>query len=279
MEANGASDGVSRRGDVPAGDGSGTQGRPPGSRRRAVVTIPTYNESENLAEVIAAVLAEQERVDDFDLHVLVADGHSTDGTLEMAQELASTNPRVHLLDVQERGIGLGLYRGFQHAIEHLDAEILIEMDADFQHNPADIPRFLREIAKGYDVVVGSRFIAGSANRMPFHRRILSVGANQLIRLMLGLRQVTEITTSYRAFTREIFGQVEPGSVPWEERSFIPVPVFLVRMLECGARAVEIPITMHPRTRGYSKMVYWKYVRDILWFATRSRLGLVTKGNG
>jgi dolichol-phosphate mannosyltransferase len=164
----------------------------------------------------------------------------------------------------------------RHAVEYLGAEVLVEMDADFQHNPADIPRFLREIAEGYDLVVGSRFIAGSVNRMPLHRRILSVGANQLIRIMLRLRGVTEITTSYRAFTRELFLKVKPSSVPWQERSFLPVPVFLVRMLECGARATEIPITMHPRTRGTSKMVYWKYVRDILWFSVKSRLGMVER---
>jgi hypothetical protein len=109
------------------------------------------------------------------------------------------------------------------------------------------------------------------NRMPFYRRVMSVAANQVIRLMLGLKGITEITTSYRAFTRDTFLRVKPESVPWHERSFIPVPVFLVRMLECGARAVEVPITMHPRTRGYSKMVYWKYIRDILKFSVRSRL--------
>jgi glycosyltransferase involved in cell wall biosynthesis len=247
-------------------------------RRRAVVTIPTYNESENLADIIAAALTEQENVDDFDLHVLVADSHSTDGTLEIAQRLTETNPKVHLLDVRERGIGIGLYKGFRHAIEHLGTEVLIAMDADFQHSPADIPRFLSEITKGYDLVVGSRFMAGSANEMPFVRRVLSVGANQVIRIMLGLRGVTEITTSYRAFTKDLFLRVRPESVPWQERSFIPVPIFLVRMIESGARVTEIPITMHPRTRGYSKMNYGKYIRDILWFSIRSRLGMTEKAS-
>jgi hypothetical protein len=84
--------------------------------------------------------------------------------------------------------------------------------------------------------------------------------------------VTEITTSFRAFTREIFQTVDPDTVPWQEKSFIFVPVFLVRMLEEGARATEIPMTMHPRMLGYSKMIYWRYIRDILQFSVRSRLG-------
>ncbi len=245
----------------------------PGHIRRAVVVTPTFDEIENIADLIAAVLAEQPRAAGFDLHVLVADSHSQDGTLQAVSALAQANPRVHLLDVQERGIGVGLYKGFCHAIEELGADVLIEMDADFQHNPADIPHFLAKIDEGYDVVVGSRFVDGSVNRMPFYRKVLSVGANQFVRTMLGLHGVTEITTSYRAFTKETFLKVDPATVPWQEKSFIFVPVFLVRMLETGARATEIPMTMHPRMLGYSKMIYWRYIRDIVRFSIRSRLGL------
>jgi dolichol-phosphate mannosyltransferase len=244
--------------------------------RRAVVVTPTFDEKENIADLIDAVLAEQARVDAFELHVLVADSHSVDGTLDIVAGLAAQNPRVHLLDVQQRGIGIGLFRGFQYAIDALNADVLIEMDADFQHNPEDIPHFLAKIDEGYDVVVGSRFVDGSVNRMPAYRKVLSVGANHVVRSALGLHGVTEITTSYRAFTKETFLQVDPATVPWQEKSFIFVPVFLVRMLETGARAAEIPMTMHPRTQGYSKMIYWRYIRDILIFSTRSRLGLEPK---
>jgi dolichol-phosphate mannosyltransferase len=259
----------------PVEQGKGDGGSSPPTRC-AVVVIPTYNESENLRAIVTAALAEQEHIAGFDLHVLVADSHSSDGTLDIAQRMTEENPSVHLLDVIERGIGVGLYRGLRHAVEVLGADVLLEMDADFQHNPQDIRKFLLKIAEGYDLVVGSRFIPGSMNRMPFYRRVLSVGANQVIRILLGLKGVTEITTSYRAFTRETFLRVKPESVPWEERSFIPVPVFLVRMLESGASATEVPITMHPRTRGHSKMAYWPYIRDIFLFAIRSRLGRKTR---
>jgi len=245
---------------------------PRGHRLRAVVVAPTYDEKESIADLIAAVLAQQQHVPEFDLHILVADGHSQDGTLEIVQRLAETSSKIHLLDVEERGIGVGLYKGFQHAIDWLGAEVLIEIDADFQHNPEDIPRFLREISRGYDVVSGSRFVAGSNFRMPFFRLTLSVGANQMIRMMLGLKGVTDFTTSYRAFTKEIFLKVSPESVAWQEKSFIFVPVFLVRLLECGARATEISMTEHPRSRGYSKMSYWRYILDIFRFAIKYRLG-------
>jgi dolichol-phosphate mannosyltransferase len=249
---------------------------PPGGRVRAVVVTPTYDEKDSIADLIAAVLAEQKNVPDYDLHILVADGHSQDGTLEIVQRLAETSSKTHLLDVQERGIGVGLYKGFHHAIDSLGAQVLIEIDADFQHNPQDIPRFLKEISNGYDVVAGSRFVPGSDIKMSLFRLTLSVGANQLIRLMLGLKGVTDFTTSYRAFTKEIFLKVSPDSVTWQEKSFIFVPVFLVRMLECGAHATEISMSEHPRSRGYSKMIYWRYIMDILRFSIKSRLGTILK---
>jgi dolichol-phosphate mannosyltransferase len=240
-------------------------------RHRAVVVTPTYEEKESIADLIHAVLAEQQHIPEFDVHILVADGHSQDGTLEIVRRLAEINSNIHLLDVEERGIGVGLYKGFHHAIDCLAADVLMQIDADFQHNPEDIPRFLQGISNGYDVVVGSRFVAGSSFKMPFFRLVLSVGANQFIRLMLGLKGVTDFTTSYRAFTKDIFLKVSPESVTWQEKSFIFVPVFLVRMLECGAHATEISITEHPRSRGYSKMIYWRYILDILRFSVKSRL--------
>jgi dolichol-phosphate mannosyltransferase len=245
-------------------------------RIRAVVVAPTYDEKESIAEFIAAVLAQQENVPEFDLHILVADGHSQDGTLEIVQSLAETNSKVHLLDVEERGIGVGLYKGFHYALDCLNAEVLIQIDADFQHNPEDIPSFLNEISKGYDLVSGSRFIADSNFKMPFYRLVLSVGSNQLIRMMLGLKGVTDFTTSYRAFTKEIFLKVDPDSIAWQEKSFIFVPVLLVRLLECGAHFTEISMTEHPRNDGYSKMIYWRYILDIIWFSIKTRLGMILK---
>jgi dolichol-phosphate mannosyltransferase len=243
-------------------------------RLRAVVVTPTYDEKESIAEFITAVLAQQEKVPEFDLHILVADGHSQDGTLEIVQSLAETHAQVHLLDVEERGIGVALYKGFHYALDYLKADVLMQIDADFQHNPEDIPRFLNEISKGYDLVSGSRFIPDSNFKMPFYRFVLSVGSNQLIRLMLGLKGVTDFTTSYRAFTKEIFLKVDPDSIAWQEKSFIFVPVLLVRLLEGGAHFTEISMTEHPRNEGYSKMIYWRYILDIIWFSIKTRLGMI-----
>ncbi len=240
---------------------------PPSKQRPvAIVVLPTYDEKENIAAIINEILAQQDFIESFTLEVLVSDSHSKDGTLEIVQNISQKNLRVHLIDVKERGIGIGLFNGFMHAINNLDASVLIEMDADFQHNPADVPALLAGINEGYDVVIGSRFLDESQNRMPWLRRILSVGANFMIRWLLGLKNIKEITTSYRAFTKESFLGIDHNSVPWESSSFIPVPVFLVKMVERGARVKEIPMTMHPRVCGYSKMQYGRYISDILRFS-------------
>ncbi len=239
------------------------------ARRRAAVVIPTFDEQETIEALIREILAQQAQLPTFDLHVVVSDSTSRDRTIEIVRQLAQANRSVHLNLVRERGIGRGLYEGFCYSVDKLGADVLVEIDADFQHNPSDLPRLLNKLDEGYDLVVGSRFVPGSVNKMPWHRWVLSVGANSLIRLMLGLHGVQEITTSYRAFTRELFLQVTPESVPWQETSFIAVPVFLIRMLECGARAAEVPMTMHPRVLGYSKMDYGRYILDILRFSFRS----------
>lgn len=239
---------------------------------RAVVVLPTYDEKDNIAAITQAITRQQTEIDNFELVILISDGHSKDGTIEIGEALAQEHEHIHFIDVKRRGIGAALYLGFMYAIEELDADVIIEMDSDFQHNPDDLPILLAPIADGYDVVVGSRFLPDSQNNMPAFRRVLSVGANGVLRLALGLKDITEITTSFRAVRKATFLQLDEDDVPWwEPQSFIAVPVFLVRMLEKGAKATEVRMTMHPRVNGYSKMVYWRYIRDVLWFAAKDRL--------
>jgi dolichol-phosphate mannosyltransferase len=241
----------------------------------AVAVLPSYDEQENIEALVRALLKEEANLVGFDFSILISDGHSKDRTQEIANALCQEFTNVHFIDVNMRGIGAGLYKGFQHALNELGADVLIEMDSDFQHNPADVPVLLAKIAEGYEVVVGSRFLPASQNNMPPFRRLLSHGANTVLRWALGLHQLTEITTSFRAIKKEAFLRLEESDVPWwEERSFISVPVFLIRMLEKGATSAEVPMTMHPRVMGYSKMVYWRYIRDVLWFAFRDRMGWI-----
>ncbi len=238
----------------------------------ATVVLPTYDEKENIVDIVTAVLDQQKKVAAFTINVLISDSNSKDGTIEIVEKLCQTEPRVHLLVTNKRGIGVGLYNGIKLAIDILKTDVIIAMDSDFQHNPDDIPLILQKLDEGYDLVIASRFADGVINEMPWYRWIMSVVANQMIRMMLNIHEVKEITTSYRGFTSALFKKIENEAIPWQQESFIAVPVYLVRMLHSGAKVIEIPMTMHARAKGYSKMVYWKYIRDITVFCIKSGLG-------
>jgi dolichol-phosphate mannosyltransferase len=235
----------------------------------ATVVLPTYDEKENIFDIVNAILDQQKRVAAFKIQVVISDSHSKDGTIEIAEQLSNKDPRVHLIVTNKRGIGVGLFNGIKYAIDTLNTDVLIAMDSDFQHNPDDIPRLLEKISEGYDLVIASRFAEGVVNEIPWYRWVMSVVANQMIRMMLNIKDVREITTSFRAFTRGLFQKIETLPIPWQEDSFIAVPVYVVKMLRSGANVTEIPMTMHARAGGYSKMIYWKYIRDVTFFCIKS----------
>lgn len=237
--------------------------------RLATIVLPTYDEKDNIVDIVGAILDQQKKVAAFKLQVVISDSNSKDGTIEIAEELSQADPRVHLLVTNKRGIGVGLFNGIKLAIDTLKTDVIIAMDSDFQHNPDDIPQILQKLDQGYELVIASRFAEGAVNEMPWYRWVMSVVANQMIRMMLNIRDVKEITTSYRGFTSGLFKKIETAAIPWQEESFIAVPVYLVSMLRCGAKVIEIPMTMHARARGYSKMVYWKYILDITLFCLKS----------
>lgn len=239
--------------------------------RKVVIVVPTYNEKENIQALIEQILSGQKKIKNFHLNILVSDSHSSDGTLKVVTEISKENPRVVLLDVKERGIGVGLLRGYQYAIKNLKADIVMQMDADLQHNPADIPRFLTEFKNEVNFVQGSRFIKGGANKLEWHRQLFSWGANLVARFLMGIPKVHEFTTSYRAFTADLFKKINIEEIPWQGRSFIFQPAFLYAVVEAGARIKEIPIVFTDRKKGYSKMDTPKYIKDLLLFSLKVRL--------
>ena len=239
--------------------------------KKAVVVLPTYNEKENIGKIIGQILAQQEKLPDFELEVLVSDSHSPDGTGEVVKKLESKNPKVHYLDVVQRGIGVGLIKGHEYAIKKLKADVLVQMDADGQHNPGDIPRFLTEIKRGYDFVFGSRLVPGGKNKIEWHRQILTFGSSLVCRIFTGLTDVHDFTPSFRAFTREVFLKIDKKKIPWRAKSFIIQPAFLYEAIQTGAKYKEIPIVFIPRKRGYSKNQVLAYVLDILRFAIKVRM--------
>lgn len=238
---------------------------------KVVVVVPTYNEKENIKELISRVLSQQKKIKNYILNILISDSHSTDGTIEVVKDISKKNSSVFLIDVKERGIGVGLLKGYQYAINKLGAEIIIQMDADLQHSPDDIPRFLREFKNGVNFVQGSRFIKGGANKLEWYRQLFSWGANIISRILMGVPQVHEFTTSYRAFTSDLFKKIDLSFVPWRSKSFIFQPAFLYAAISAGAKIKEIPIIFVDREKGRSKMGILNYIKDLFIFALKVRI--------
>ncbi len=211
---------------------------------RVTVVIPTYNERENLSHIAAAVTHQGYKL-------LVVDDGSPDGTGELADRLATDDPRLSVLHRQHKeGLGPAYAAGFDHAIED-GAEIVVEMDADFSHDPADLPRLIAAIDEGADLAIGSRYVPGGATPdWPVGRKIISKGGNLYVRIMLGI-PIRDATAGFRAFRVAALQRL-----PYR-RAQASGYAFQVEMaMEAkrnGLKVVEVPITFRDRAHGTSKM--------------------------
>lgn len=237
---------------------------------RLVVNIPTYNEKENVEEIIKKVLAVGKKMPQVDLHVLVSDSHSPDGTPEIVKNISATNPRVHYLDVKDRGLGVGLIKGHRFAIDRLHADILAQMDGDLSHDPQTLPQMIEYISKGYDMINGSRLMPGGKNLLGWHRRLFTRGSALYCKIAWGTFNISEYTTSYRVFTKKLFERIDLSKVPWRSITYIVQPAFLYAALQAGAKIKEVPITFEDRKRGYSKAQIISYTLDVLKYGIKVR---------
>jgi len=211
---------------------------------RVTVVIPTYNERENLSPIVA-------RVTEHGYQVLVVDDSSPDGTGELADLLAADDSRVAVIHRPEKqGLGPAYGAGFDHALES-GAEIVIEMDADFSHDPADLPRLVAALDEGADLAIGSRYVVGgSTPDWPLARRFISRGGNLYARLMLGI-PVKDATAGFRAFRADALRSLPYRSAEASGYGFQVEMAW--RAHRQGMAIVEVPISFRDRTRGTSKM--------------------------
>jgi len=220
----------------------------------ALVVIPTYNEKENIEELIGQVLSVKDTI-----HILVVDDNSPDGTGDIVERMASSNERVNIIR-RERKMGLGsaYIAGFKWALENTDARYVFEMDADFSHDPRAIPNFL-EAVRDNDLVIGSRYLKGiTVVNWPLSRLILSYSANIYTRLITGL-PLKDATGGYKCFRREVLEALPLDRIKSDGYSFQIEVNFLC--WKKGFRIKEIPILFVDRRVGISKMN-----RKIVWEA-------------
>lgn len=230
---------------------------------KPLVIIPTYNERENIERILPAVLSQHPA-----LEVLVVDDGSPDGTGDVVEQMARGSRRIHLLRRPGKlGLGTAYIAGFKWGLAR-DYDHFLEMDADFSHDPAEIPNFLKA-AEQYDVVLGSRYIDGiRVVNWPLSRLILSKGAAWYVRLVTGL-PVADPTGGFKCFRRVVLESIALDSVRSNGYAFQVELTYKAWMQ--GFRIKEIPITFVDRYAGQSKMSSG-IVREalwIVWMLTRS----------
>ena len=237
----------------------------PKSPNRALVCLPTYDESDNLEPITRAILAATPEVD-----VLVIDDSSPDGTGELADRLAAAEPRMHVLHrAAKQGLGKAYLAGFAWARER-GYPLVLEMDADFSHNPKYLPRML-ELAQESDLVLGSRNVKGGGTvNWGLGRKMLSRGGSLYARTILGLR-VRDLTGGFKCFRREVLEAIDLGSVECSGYAFQIELTY--RTVKKGFRVVELPIVFEDRRVGHSKMSRRIVLEAVskVWSIRRNRL--------
>jgi dolichol-phosphate mannosyltransferase len=235
---------------------------------RALVCLPTYDERENLEAMVRA-LAEVLGSDD---GVLIIDDNSPDGTGEIADRLASEHAWVHVLHRPEKqGIGPAYLDGFQHALA-AGAQVILEMDCDFSHDPKDVPRLIDATAEA-DLVLGSRYVRGGGVRnWGLVRRVISRGGSLYAQVLLGLH-VRDLTGGFKCYRRAVLEAIDLDAVAAAGYAFQIETTY--RALRAGFRVVEVPITFADREAGGSKMSR-AIVLEAIWRVPGLRLAALRR---
>ena len=220
------------------------------------VILPTYNEAENLERIVAAILEHLPA----SRRVLIVDDNSPDGTGQIADRLAASKESVSVLHrEQKQGLGPAYLAGFRVALD-AGAERIIEMDADFSHDPADLPRLI-EATEHADLAIGSRYVPGGgvADWGPT-RRFISRGGSAYARVALGL-PVRDLTGGFKCFRRVVLETIDLDTI--EARGYAFQVETTYRAIKSGFRVVEVPIVFKDRTDGTSKMS-GSIVAEAMW---------------
>lgn len=229
---------------------------------KILIIIPTYNELENLPTLLPEVLSKNDGI-----NVLIVDDNSPDGTTAFVENEIKNNNRIHLIKRPSKlGLGTAYIAGFKFAIQN-GYDFVFEMDADFSHDPKEIPKFLDEI-KNSDVVLGSRYISGvNVINWPMSRLLLSWFANWYTRVITGLH-IKDATGGFKCFKREVLEAINLETVTSNGYAFQIEMTY--KAWKKGFRVKEIPIIFVDRVKGKSKMSK-KIVREAVTMVWKLRL--------
>lgn len=220
-----------------------------------VIIIPTYNEFENITKMIPYLYGIFLRSPNHKFSVLVVDGNSPDGTADLVKTQKKLYPFVDvLLEEKKAGIGAAYVQAFKYVMANYDADYVVEMDSDFQHDPNELQKFVGEMEKGADYIIGSRFTAGGSipKEWAFHRKFLSKGGNLFTKIVLNLYSLNDFTSGFKATrVKGVLDKLDLENI--KSTSFAYKVDLLYKVHKLGAKIVEVPIKFGMRDDGASKI--------------------------
>lgn len=215
---------------------------------RVCFVIPTYNEASNITPLLRQLTDRNESV-----QVLVVDDNSPDGTADFVREMQAACPRIFLSTGEKAGLGAAYQRGMTIAMDELNADVVMQMDADFSHDPEDAFAMIELIREGADVAIGSRYVAGGSidDRWGAWRRLLSAGGNWLARKIAGIKDIRDCTAGFRAIRADVLRRADPAHLTVTGYAF--QIALLHRLMHVNARIVEHPVHFRERDNGETKL--------------------------
>ncbi len=233
--------------------------------RKAAIVLPTYNEAGSVEQVVNEIFAQEKKNPNWEIHAVVVDSESPDGTDQKVRRLMKKFPRLHLLSTKKEGLGKAYIHGFHYVLDKLNPYLILEMDGDMQHDPREISNFIRKIEKGADFVIGARYIKGGSipKDWKWHRKLFSILGNAIVRFGFMKLKIHDWTGGYRA----IKAWVVKGALQ-HVKSYSGY-VFQIAILDNAikSKAVinEIPIQFNTRRTGKSKINSLQYIISIFLY--------------
>lgn len=237
---------------------------------KIVVISPTYNESVNIKKLIPLLIEEIfPKVKNHEMSLLIVDDNSPDGTSDVVKEFMKKYKNLFLLNGDKKGLGAAYVRGMHYAMNALGAEAIMEFDADFQHDPQDIPRLIEAMDKGADQVIGSRYVPGGGipKEWGIHRKIISRFGGLFAQIMMWRFDVHDMTAGYKLTRTSFLKNVDLDHL--YSKYYAYKLHILHDVLKQGAKVTEVPIIFYERKEGSSKITR-KDLFDSFWVVLRLR---------
>lgn len=239
---------------------------------KVAIIIPTYNEKENIEKIIRILEDEVfPKLKKYDMHIVVADDNSPDGTSEVVKRLRKEYKNIHLIEHgKKQGLGAAYVNAMTITLKDLNPDVMFEMDADLSHDPYKVPEFLKKIDEGYDMVIGTRYSSGGSipENWGWHRKLFSIFGNNLVRIVLTRFYIHDWTGGYRAFKKEVFIKEKSELTAFKGYTF--QVSFLHKAVRDGFKVAEVPIKFTDRTLGRSKIAPTEYIADLLKYVFVAR---------